>query len=269
MLKRKLFFFFCVFSLAGCASTPPVASIPHEEQVRRDNALGISLAPQFESKVIFKKDIDVNVYFRDLGERIGATSSELRNSPVGVFLIADRTERWRNYGLPGNRVYLSTGLMKQLDFENQIAGAIAFEFANILKRHAISKVPAEYFIQTTGLPPLVESVPNPALKVDGATVGARLEYFGPAGIFSFSEEEYLASAELAIELLYKAGFDPRGLVSMFLKYQQNPSRSPFEPTLLAKLLEKTRHTIALYAPLRNPIVRSEAFLTIRKRVRGL
>jgi hypothetical protein len=69
--------------------------------------------------------------------------------------------------------------------------------------------------------------------------------------------------------MYRAGFDPRGLISFWNRYAENPAHSPLDPGLLQQLIERSRTAIAQRAPLRNPIVRSKEFLALKKRIERL
>jgi predicted Zn-dependent protease len=240
--------------LSGCATPPPPETQSTEERERRDQDLGTRLSEEFERKVAQKKDADVTVYLRAVAEKLVLATPELKDAPVGVLLIQDRDGKWRNYGLPGNRIYLSVGLLRRVEFENELAAALALELAHVLHRHAVSRVPQD------GPGPRPDGVPS--------TSGSP-EFFGPAGIFAYSETERLAAVETAVGVLYRAGFDPRGLVSLWQRYQGAAAESPFEAGTVMRLLERTRQVVARLAPLRNPVVRSDEFVGIQKRIRRL
>jgi hypothetical protein len=54
-----------------------------------------------------------------------------------------------------------------------------------------------------------------------------------------------------------------------LLYQEHAEFSPFGAVELTDLIEAARHEISISAPLRNPIMRSEAFLKIQPRLKTL
>jgi predicted Zn-dependent protease len=252
-----------VVALAGCATTVPAPPpITPAEQVQRDQAAGTELARQFEAQLKFKQDKEVLVYLRNLAGALADATPELRSAAVGALVVSDRGGRWHDYAIPGNRLYLSSGLLKRVSFENELAAAMALQFGHVMKRHVFLRL-QEQKLKATGpsdYPSLEGLVPSSGKAVD---------FFSPTGVYSFPDEYYLEAVEAAVEVLYKAGYDPRGLVSLWEIYETNPSHSPFEKDLLTKLLEKTRRVIALYSPLRNPIVRSQAFITIQRRMQRL
>jgi predicted Zn-dependent protease len=240
-----------LMTLAGCATPPPAPLLTPEEQIRQDLNTGVSLAQDFESRVSLKRDVEVAVYLRQLAQALADPTPELARSPLGVFLIREGKGKWRTYSLPGNRIYLPVELLRELGFENEIAALIAVEFGHLLGRDSVRRL-AE-------LRDPRENAPAPA--------PARI--FGENGIFAFTEAERIAAAERAVDILYRAGYDPRGLVSVWQKYRAHPDRSPLDAGTLGKLQEATRRAIATRAPLRNPVVRSAAFITIQKRIRRL
>lgn len=241
---------FCMILLPGCATSPVAVVASPVEQTKYDNALGIELASQLESKLKFRKDKEVEIYLRKLAQTLTQASSELSAAGIGVLVVNNSKTKWSNYSLPGNRIYLSDGLLRGLDYESEIAAAIAFELGHLLKRSALARY-AQLITKPDGCFPV-------PIKV-----------MGPAGIFDFSEEQNLKACDAAVEILYKSGYDPRGMVALWLQFQKNSPRSPFEPELLAKLMDRTRRAVSVYAPLRNPVVRSEAFLAIQKRIHNL
>lgn len=66
------------------------------------------------------------------------------------------------------------------------------------------------------------------------------------------------SAELAIDRLYQAGIDPRGVVAVAERQKAD-----------AQKISDARARIAIYPPLRNPVVSTEAFSAMMRRLKQL
>jgi len=73
----------------------------------------------------------------------------------------------------------------------------------------------------------------------------------------------------AVQVLYRTGYDPRGLISLIQILMRNPTSSPFDQDFLSDLATEVRREIAVFPPLRNPIIQSNQFLVFQKRVRRL
>ncbi|MCM2277606.1 MAG: M48 family metalloprotease [Oligoflexia bacterium] len=242
---RKTISILIPFLIFGCA-TPPTPEISPVERRQRDNAVGLDLARAFEAQQQFKTEPVLTHYLEQLSASLGRSVPELGQTPAKVALLAAKgpAARWTHYALPGNRIYLSTSILRDVRFENELAAILALELGHILKRSAVSRLP----------------------EGEGATAP---DFLGPSGIFAYSEEQLIAALSPALDMLYAAGFDPRGMATLMIRYRDVPTRSPYPPGIAAKLLENTRRIIALQAPLRNPIVRSEKFLALQKRMRKL
>jgi predicted Zn-dependent protease len=154
-------------------------------------------------------------------------------------------------------------LLRGIKFENEIAAEIAIQFSHLVEKHALERF---LRLQERKLEELMGSSFRGPLLWE---TSAQVDYFGLDGVFAFSEQAEISAAKMAIGLLYHAGFDSRGLVSLFQRFQNNSKHSPYELSTINKIIETTRREIALQAPLRNPIVRSPAFVKIQKRMREL
>jgi predicted Zn-dependent protease len=184
-------------------------------------------------------------------------------------VVQDRGARWRSYGLPGNRIYLSRGFLRGVDYESELAGALAMELAHVARKHVHARLALQ-----SGEPRMVERTVEYAtleglLPLHPSQPRRPIDFFGARGIFAYEEEALLEAAETAVGLAYRAGYDPRGLVGVWTRYQAAPANSPYPQATVAKLLERTRQVIANYVPLRDPIVRSPQFIAIQKRIKRL
>ncbi|MBY0469776.1 hypothetical protein K2X30_01320 [bacterium] len=253
-------------SIVSCSSPPKIASMTAEEQVRQDNTLGVRLSQKLEPQLKIKKDLEVSVYLKRIADHLAAKTDALKISPVGVFVVQDRTDLWKNYSIPGIRIYLSAGLLKGADYENEIAALIALEYANVLNRNVLRRVEK---ILASRAESEGDIVPNALFPEKGALDKLSLDFFGQNGVFSYTEQEWLQATEVAVKILYRAGYDPRGLVSVWQRYRDHSKNSPFETSSLNKFDDRAYLAISANTPLRNPIVRSEAFLRIQKRIRNL
>ena len=245
--------FTLTFAFVHCATEVPIKKISTEEQTKIDDSMGQGLAQNFEPKLTIKNDIEVSVYLRKVAGKLSESAAALQKSPVGVITIKDRDHHWHSYALPGNRIYLSIGELKELQFDNEVAAAIALQLGHILSRHAIKRVEVH--------PNVTATVADPETT--------QVDYFGPAGIFAFSKKDYIEATEWAVKILYGAGYDPRGLVALWTKFQDNPKKSPYENDAIPEILERTREAITELSPLRNPVIMTKEFTQIKKRIARL
>ena len=241
--------------LTGCSTPPRSADGDAVIAKKREQSISVVLVEAFENRIGIlsqHKNTETQVFLRKLAGRLSASDSALREAPLGVFEIEDWGGKWHSFGLPGNRIYIPRALVREMEFENELAGVIAYELAHLQMRHVLDGMS-------------VRQGGNSESVYSGALLGST-EFFGPTGVFNFRKEQRVAAAGLAIGLLYDAGYDPRGLIAFWETYRGKRSKkAPYDPGVLKAMLEKARAEIALRTPLRNPIVRSIEFLELRKK----
>ncbi len=244
--------------LVSCATEPTHDPLTESEKIRRDRISGNHIAESFEERLkIVKKDMDLLVYLRNLSQKLAESDPQIQDAPIGIFIYKPKKNTWRNYALPGNRFYLSLNFLKSLSFENEVAAALALEMGHIIKRHTLGRLEA---LRDLGILPK---------SVDEGVELSESDYFGIAGIFSFTEENVMESISVAVDILYNAGYDPRGMTNFWTMQLNAGSASPYEKEALQKYLEKTREIVAKKSPLRNPVVRTEEFIQMKKRITRL
>src|SRR4051794_988094 len=104
---RQVFVCAALLYCAACSSPPPVREVTEQERIAQEHSLGKLLAETFEPHLVLKKDVEVSVYLRRVAEGMASKSDELKNTPLGVLTIENHQGRWRSFGFPGNRIYLS------------------------------------------------------------------------------------------------------------------------------------------------------------------
>ena len=246
-----------LFVLGTSCSTPTVKTIKlsPQEQLLVDQELTRNWPERIEEQVAAVRDVDVEIYLRKLAEGIIVKREALALSPIGVILY-DRREVVlpASFAIPGNRIYLSRQLLRSLEFENELVAMLSLECAHLLARTAVTHAVTPSHSVSVGKP------------AEAGTDQSR--FFGPAGIFTFTYQERVAAVREAVHLTYESGYDPRGLVS-YLRKIQNAEGSDLDANTLAQLEGAARTELNRLPPLRNPVVRSESFRKIKKRIQRL
>ena len=252
----------------GCAgSSLELKPVSHEERLRKNTELGFGLAQQFEARLKFKRETEVSIYLRELAQVLVDHSPDLKGTTVGVWLVKDFGQEWKNYSLPGGRIYISGGMLQTLNYENEVAALIAMELGHIKNSHVLKRLGTQVGIfdqieeKKSSLDGILSNLTRRHLK--------DVDFFGPLGIFTFSAEEQVMAVKNAVSILYLSGFDPRGVVSALDLLKKNPKKSSCDPITLGQLIDAARREVAYFAPLRNPIMRSAKFRSIQKRIRKL
>lgn len=235
--------------LASCSTTRAPRELSPAEQVQNDNQIGERFSHQFEALLRFKKDIEIEIFLKNLSHKLAKTYDTVKESPFQIFLIEPPTKKSRieNFSIPGIRIYLSKEIVRNMQFENSLAAMIALEISKVIHRVVMSKI--EVARETDE-----NIIPTP--------------YMEPSW-FSIPPEKELAVLETAIEILYQANYDPRGLIGLMKNYQENPSLTRESPETLQRYIEDCYQIVSQYTPLKNPVIRSQEFVGIQGRLRVL
>jgi predicted Zn-dependent protease len=248
-LKKTTVTLLAMILFSGCISAPPKKQ-NIVEQVKKENAVGSELAKDFEAKLHLRNDPAVYAYLQKVGHRLEKSSGDPRLVSTQITIIQDQGPEWRSFSFPGKRVYLSLGWLKKAQTDSELAALIAIELGHIQQRQVLNHLDASELKAKPG------EKKNP-------------EFFGENGLFTYNQKEMEAAIASAVGLLYKAGFDSRGMVSNFETEKDNPEHTTQPENVLISLIEAARDSVDSFPPLLNPIVRTREFATIRKRIQKL
>lgn len=113
-----------------------------------------------------------------------------------------KVEQFNAYAIAGGKIYLLTGLIDDLEKEEELAFVIAHEIAHNELKHCIKRI--QYAAKASQINPLLGNLVQVAYNI----------YHLP-----FSQEEELEADKLAVELMKKAGYNKDGAISFFKKLQ--------------------------------------------------
>jgi predicted Zn-dependent protease len=241
--------------------------------------------------LIGKRDINkrqINIYSLEreieLGKRL-ATELEKRSEPVNDPVIQELVNRVTQnivinsdsktpvtvkvinssdinaFSLPGGFLYVNRGLIEAADNEAELAGVIAHEVAHIAARHGIEQMSRRELINWV----------TRSLNVFGGGAGS-INRVARVLSFRFSRSSEKEADRLAAQYLWKAGYDPQGLVTFLekLSAQEKKSRIPLRNLFRTHPVnqDRIRDTSKLLArfPKRNEYqVDSSDFIAVKDR----
>ncbi len=253
-----------VFGLS-CASQTSIQSVTQGERVKWNRSFGDEVAQQLRPRFKFKQDIEVSAFLKNMARKLVEFTPEIAGSVYSVLIVRDRDLKWRNFGIPNQSIYLSNGLLRELDFENEVAAILAIQLAHIMNKNLQAQFARAVKKQNIADSSIIDT----HLDSLWSLKNKEIDYLDPKGIFCFSEKSELIAVQTAVGILYRAGYDSRGLISLFDRYNNRLDRSPYNKKEIDDFIEQARREIAVYAPLRNPIVRTQKFLLIQKRIKNL
>ena len=177
--------------------------------IDRQVALGRSLAQQVDSQVKLINDPVVTEYVNRVGQNL------VRNSDAQVpFTIKVIDSDVINaMALPGGFFYVNSGLILAADEEAEMAGAMAHEIAHVAACHMARQLTREQLLQMSSIPLIVLGGPVGYGASQASGLGETL------GVLKFSRTFESEADYLAIQYMYRAGYDPSALVSFFEKVQ--------------------------------------------------
>jgi predicted Zn-dependent protease len=200
----------------GCSVNP----VTGEEQLilvspQQEKQMGEQYAKEVEKELGQSvKDQQLQNYIDSVGQKVARIS----HSPeVGFSYKAIDHNSVNAFALPGGYIYITTGLLKELNTESQLAGVLAHETAHVTARHIAQQLTRDYLIGI-GFSVAGSSVSSGAMGI--ADVVRQLEGM------SFTREQEKQADEVGLDYLVKAGYNPYGMIeTMETLQRQSNSRT--------------------------------------------
>jgi beta-barrel assembly-enhancing protease len=195
------------FLLSGCAE-----SYKHEREFpiplsdQHERIIGGRLATRFETGARAATDPVVNDYVSQLGQKI-ARLSDRPEIPIAFRIIDDPNPR--AVAFPGGHIYISVGLLRQIDTECQLAGVLAHEIAHVAG-HDPSKA-LERDLSDLEMAAIAGGERTATRSVDSSAAGAKA--LAILGIGYGAETERQAD-QTALLYTSRVGLNPEGLIEV-------------------------------------------------------
>ena len=193
----------------------------------------------FRSSIKEYEDPLTTTYIEDLIYRISETS-EVRDRRYEFVVIDDSSIN--AFAAPGGIIGINKGMFLKTDFEAEFASVMCHELAHLSQRHF-----ARSQSQLTALGNALLILGSVA--VAAASGSAEGIYLGPALIqqisINYTRNNEKEADRIGFNNLVKAGFDPKGMSSMFQKLQKSRGANDEEYSyLMSHPLPKERITDA-------------------------
>ena len=184
----------------------------------QERRLGESIMREIRADRSFYDDAEATDYVNALGNRLASRSPDARQD-FDFFLIRD--SQINAFALPGGFIGVHTGLILAAQSESELAGVVSHEIAHVTQRHIARMIAQQKQGQITSIAALAAALL--LSRVSSQAAEAALA-FGTAstiqGQLNFTRDNEREADRVGLQILDRAGFDPRGMVTFFERLQR-------------------------------------------------
>jgi predicted Zn-dependent protease len=182
-----------------------------------EDAMGQSVAMNLTSSSRLTNDEKLNKYV----SLVGLTLVDASPRPVGnwLFGVLESTEV-NAFAGPNGYIFVTTGALRQMQDESELAGVLAHELTHVLHHHGLNGVKNDANAEA------LKAAGSIALKSNGADRFGIYEKVAEPTVDGVVKKGYARDQELdadrtAVGLLVAAGYDPNGLVRFLQKLESS------------------------------------------------
>jgi beta-barrel assembly-enhancing protease len=176
---------------------------------REEIALGLNAAPEMARQHGgLHPDERLQNLISGIGERLVNANPEINQSPYyfQFHLLAD-PETVNAFALPGGQVFITFGLLRLLDNEDELAGVLGHEIGHVVGRHSNEQMAKAQLSQG-----LVNAVVMAGGADYGMAAGQIAQFVSQLKNTSYGRDHELESDRLGVRFMKRAGNDPYALI---------------------------------------------------------
>jgi len=154
--------------------------------------------------------------------RVGQNLVKNSDAKVPFTIKVLDTDEINAMALPGGFFYVNSGLILTCDSEDELAGVMAHEISHVAAHHAAREMTRMNYMQIGQIPLIIFT--QGTWTGYGIYEAAQLAV--PLTFLKFSRTFEAEADFLGIQYMYKAGYDPQGMVSIFEKLDALEKHKP-------------------------------------------
>ena len=268
------------FAVGGCAAAAmvPVAAIAYKGATKAQDAsrpitdseeyyIGRAVAARVLTKYKLDQNAKLTEYVNEVGDTVARKSTRPNPFRGYHFAVLD-TEEINAFACPGGIIFVTRGLIKTCQNEDQLAAVLAHEVAHVAHKDGINSISKARWTEVW------TAMGKEAVTMYGGSVAAGLvslfegsidDVFKTIVVNGYSRQAEEAADAAAVTTLTKAGYDPNALVMVLTAMEakgKGATSGIFKthpPT--AERLAKVKAEVAQYPPAKGMKIRAERFKT--------
>ena len=182
----------------------------------------VSMGKQYSMEIEKSSHLITDPVIVEYVNRVG--QNLVRNSDAKVpftIKILD-TDEINAMALPGGFFYVNSGLILACDSEDELAGVMAHEISHVIAHHAAREMTRMNYMQIGSVPLMIFTQGT----WTGYGIYEASQLAVPLTFLSFSRQFEAEADYLGVQWMYKAGYDPQGMVSIFEKLDALQKHKP-------------------------------------------
>lgn len=185
---------------------------------QQERRLGENIMREIRADRGFYDETEATDYINDLGRRLASRSTESQQD-FDFFLMRDG--QINAFALPGGFVGVNTGLILAAQSESELASVVAHEISHVTQRHIARLIVQQKQSAIGSLAAIAAALLLSRVNSEAAQAAVA---FGQAGAIqnqlNFSRENEREADRVGLQLLERAGFDPRAMPDFFERLQR-------------------------------------------------
>ena len=234
--------------------------------VEQEQTEGAKVAAEvFKQMPVLPDGSPISRYIQQLGAKLVAVTPGYRR-PFNFHVVA--SEEINAFALPGGAMFVNLGTIQAAETETQLAGVMAHELSHVVMRHSTCNMTKQQSIGTwaaLGQLGAAIALGNGAL---GSMASQGIGMATGLGFLRMSRDYEKQADLLGTNILYDAGYDPRGMAQFFetiqAKYGEGSAQIFSDHPNPGNRTQYVNAEIATFPPKPNPRVTTAEFTRARE-----
>jgi len=182
----------------------------------------IGMGKQYSMEVEKSSHLVTDPVVVEYVNRVGQNLVKNSDAKVPFTIKVLDTDEINAMALPGGFFYVNSGLILACDSEDELAGVMAHEISHVVAHHAAREMTRMNYMQIASVPLMIFT--QGTWTGYGIYEAAQLAV--PMAFLQFSRNFEAEADFLGVQWMYKAGYDPQGMVTIFEKLSALEKHKP-------------------------------------------